>query len=71
VTIDAVTGALIAGYPVLGSVIVVLWKAYQKSNAETRRINQEMLAEKNKRINELEAFKDHVEKKLGGKKDGA
>ena len=67
---DAVTSALLLGYPVLGTVIAVLWKAYQKSNAETRRINQEMMIEKNKRINELEAFKDHVEKKLGGKKDG-
>lgn len=63
---DAVTGALLAGYPVLGSVIVVLWKAYQKSNAETRRIHLEMIAEKNKRINELEAFKSHIEKKIGG-----
>jgi len=67
---DAVTSALLLGYPVLGTVIAVLWKAYQKSNAETRRINQEMLAEKNKRINELEAFKEHIEKKIGGNKDG-
>lgn len=25
-----------------------------------------MIAEKNKRINELEAFKSHIEKKIGG-----
>ena len=67
---DAVTSTLLLGYPALGTVIVVLWKAYRNSSAEVRKIHLEMIAEKNKRINELEAFKEHIEKKIGGNKDG-
>lgn len=53
---DWITGALIAGYPVMGGAVAVLWRAYQNSQAA-------LLAEKERRVRELEAIRELLESK--------
>jgi hypothetical protein len=56
VTVEALCYSLIAGYPVMGAAIAVLWRAHQKSQAA-------LLAEKERRVKELEALKELLEQK--------
>lgn len=53
---EALCYSLIAGYPVMGAAIAVLWRAHQKSQAA-------LLAEKERRVKELEALKELLEQK--------
>lgn len=49
--------ALLSGYPVMGAAVVVLWKAHVRSQ-------DALLAEKERRVRELEALKEMMERRI-------
>jgi hypothetical protein len=49
--------ALLAGYPVVGGVIAVLWRKWEKERKEVERL-------KDQRIRELETFKEMIERRI-------
>jgi hypothetical protein len=53
---EALCYALLAGYPVMGGAIVALWKAHTHSQAA-------LLAEKERRVRELETLKELLERR--------
>lgn len=59
-----------AGYPVFVLAVAALWKALHKKDSDVKRLQQEVLDEKERHIKELEEFKKLVErKKRGGRHD--
>lgn len=54
------------GYPVFVAAIIALWKAWRKKDGESRILNQQLLSEKERHIQELEEFRKIVVKRRGG-----
>jgi phage-related minor tail protein len=54
-----------AGYPVFVAAVAALWKAWRKKDAEARALNQLLLSEKERHIQELEEFRKIIVKRRG------
>lgn len=54
-----------AGYPALLAAIGALWRAGRKKDKKNEELNQQLLAEKERHIQELEEFKKIVLERRG------
>ena len=52
-----------AGYPIFVAAVVALWKAFLKKDKEVRKLQADLLQEKEWHVRELEEFKKMVERR--------